>query len=88
MNYEELLERDFLQAGCPTCCLSNNVAECRDIQLNVSALYFLNSRSLISTSLGEESPPLPVAQLQVCRAVSLDNANCNQLVTTLLEMSE
>jgi len=41
-----------------------------------------------ATSLGEETPPLPVTQLQVCRAISLNDTNCIQLVTTLLEMSE
>jgi len=50
----------------------------------ISAVYLNCS----DTSLGEETPPLPVTQLQVRRAVSLDDTNCIQLVTTLLEMPE
>jgi len=38
--------------------------------------------------LGEESPPVPVSKFQVSTAVSLDNTNCNHLVTALLEMPE
>ncbi len=42
---------------------------------------------LQSTDLGEESPPLPVPQLEVRGTVSLDDADRVQLVQTLLEMS-
>jgi len=40
------------------------------------------------TNLGEEAPPLPVTEFQVCGTVSLDNTNCNWLVTTLVELPE
>jgi len=36
--------------------------------------------------LGEDAPPLPVTQFQVCAAVTLDDAYCVQMLTTLLIM--
>jgi len=41
-----------------------------------------------STSLSEQSPPLPVAKFQVRLAISLDNTDCIQLMTAPVEMPE
>ena len=38
--------------------------------------------------LGEESPPLPIAQFQVCAAIALDYAYSVQMLTPFLIMSK
>ncbi len=40
------------------------------------------------TCLGEEAPPLPVAQFQISRAVPLDYPDGVEMLATLEEVSE